>query len=144
MYRIYKREELLGKVDVPTYIKKQDGVFIPCVLKEAEGIAYKGNPYSLEGQSMDGAWGEVLIVETDGASELVEQGAVISLTMADEKIASMIAAQNLMDELIGNETVFKKETFKELYKVGNIRKDQINSLLEKDKISQEDYDFIIN
>lgn len=91
MYRIYKREELLGKVDVPTYIKKQNGVFIPCVLKEAEGIAYKGNPYSLEGQSMDGAWGEVLIVETDGASELIEQGAAVSLTIADEKIASMIA-----------------------------------------------------
>lgn len=40
-----------------------------------------------------------------------------------------------MDELISSGTVFKKETFKELYKVGNIRKDQINSLLEKNKIS---------
>lgn len=93
---------------------------------------------------MDGAWGEVLIVETDGASELVEQGAVISLSMADEKIESMIATQNLMDELIDSEINFKKETFKELYKVGNIRKDQINSLLEKHKISQEEYDFIIS
>lgn len=67
MYRIYKREELLGKVDVPTYIKKQDGVFVPCVLKEAEGIAYNSTPYSLEGQAMDGSWGEVILVETDGA-----------------------------------------------------------------------------
>lgn len=49
MYRIYKREELLGKVDVPTYIKRKEGVFVPCGLREAEGVAYKGNPYSLEG-----------------------------------------------------------------------------------------------
>lgn len=144
MYRIYKREELLGKVDVPTYIKRKEGVFVPCVLREAEGVAYKGNPYSLEGQSMDGAWGEVLIVETDGASELIEQGTIISLSMANEKIESMIAAQNLIDELIDSEISFKKETFKELYKVGNIRIDQINSLLEKNKISQEEYDFIIS
>ena len=144
MYRIYKREELLGKVDVPTYIKRKEGVFVPCALREAEGVAYKGNPYSLEGQSMDGAWGEVLIVETDGASELIEQGTIISLSMANEKIESMIAAQNLIDELIDSEISFKKETFKELYKVGNIRIDQINSLLEKNKISQEEYDFIIS
>ena len=66
------------------------------------------------------------------------QGTIISLTMADEKISSMIASQNLMDELIENEI-----TFKELYKVGNIRKDQLNDWLKKNKISQEDYDFII-
>ena len=48
-----------------------------------------------------------------------------------------------MDELIENEITFKKETFKELYKVGNIRKDQLNDWLKKNKISQEDYDFII-
>lgn len=41
---------------------------------------------------MDGAWGEVLIVETDGASELIEQETIISLSMANEKIESMIAA----------------------------------------------------
>jgi len=64
--------------------------------------------------------------------------------MANEKIESMIAAQNLIDELIDSEISFKKETFKELYKVGNIRIDQINSLLEKNKISQEEYDFIIS
>lgn len=143
MYRIYKRGKLLGKVDVPIYIKKQYGVFVPCVLKEAEGIAYNSTPYSLEGQTMDGSQGEVILVETDDASELIEQEAVISLTMADEKITSMIASQNLMDELIENGIVLKKETFKELYKVGNIRKDQLNDWLRKNKISQEDYDFII-
>lgn len=143
MYRIYKRGKLLGKVDAPTYIKRQDGVFVSCVLKEAEGIAYNSTPYSLEGQTMDGSQGEVILVETDGASELIEQGAVISLSMANEKITSMIASQNLMDELIENEITFKKETFKELYKVGNIRKDQLNDWLKKNKISQEDYDFII-
>ena len=144
MYRIYKRGELLGKVDVPIYIKKQDGVFVPCILKEAEGIAYNSTPYSLEGQTMDGSQGEVILVETDSARELMEQGAVISLSMADEKITSMIASQNLMDELIENGIVLKKETFKELYKVGNIRKDQLNDWLKKNKISQEDYDFIIS
>lgn len=143
MYRIYKRGKLLGKVDVPIYIKKQDGVFVPCVLKEAEGIAYNSTPYSLEGQTMDGSQGEVILVETDDASELIEQEAVISLTMADEKITSMIASQNLMDELIENGIVLKKEAFKELYKVGNIRKDQLNDWLKKNKISQEEYDFII-
>ena len=55
MYRIYKRGELLGKVDVPTYIKKQNGVFVPCTLKEAEGIAYNSTPYNLEGQVMEGS-----------------------------------------------------------------------------------------
>ena len=143
MYRIYKRGELLGKVDVPTYIKKQDGVFVPCTLKEAEGIAYNSTPYNLEGQIMEGSQGEVILVETDGAGELIEQEVVISLTMAGEKISSMIASQNLMDELIENEITFKKETFKELYKVGNIRKDQLNDWLKKNKISQEDYNFII-
>lgn len=143
MYRIYKRGELLGKVDAPIYIKKQDGVFVSCTLKEAEGIAYNSTPYSLEGKAMEGSQDEVILVETDGAGELMEQGTIISLTMANEKISSMIASQNLIDELIENGIVLKKETFKELYKVGNIRKDQLNDWLKKNKISQENYDFII-
>lgn len=63
--------------------------------------------------------------------------------MADEKITSMIASQNLMDELIENGMSFKKETLKELYNVGNIRRDQLDNLLKKNKISQEEYDFIV-
>lgn len=63
--------------------------------------------------------------------------------MADEKITSMIASQNLMDELIENGMSFKKETLKELYSVGNIRRDQLDNLLKKNKISQEEYDFIV-
>ena len=65
MYKIIKDGVLVGITTAPTYIKMQEnGCFGLCSREEAEGIAFDGKPYSLNGRmKMDGV--EVASVEED-------------------------------------------------------------------------------
>ena len=65
MYKIIKDGVLVGITTAPTYIKMQEnGCFGLCPREEAEGIAFDGKPYSLNGRmKMDGV--EVASVEED-------------------------------------------------------------------------------
>ncbi len=92
MYKIIDTKDgsAVGSTEKPVFIKKSSttGCFISTTAKNAQGIAYLGTPYNLQGRDSVGANETVLVVEVDAgtiADKTAENSAVI-----DEILISML------------------------------------------------------
>ncbi|MCD8208779.1 MAG: hypothetical protein LUD72_12640 [Bacteroidales bacterium] len=79
MYRIITKDgEEIATVEAPNYIRKADnGCFVLTERAKADGVAVDGSPYAIIGHELDGAAGEVIISEFDGAAQFSHQISVL-------------------------------------------------------------------
>ena len=69
MYKIIDTRDgaVIGTTDKPLFIRKKPstGCYVSTVAEEAQGIAFQGTPYNLQGKDGVGAEKTVLVVEFD-------------------------------------------------------------------------------
>lgn len=92
MYKIIDAANgaVIGTTDKPLFIRKKEttGCYVNATAKDAQGVAYRGTPYNLQGKAGVGAEKTVLVVEFDSgtiADKTDENSAAI-----DEIIISML------------------------------------------------------
>ena len=82
----------VGKAENVLYIKKKGAVNVETTRAEAQGVAYKSEPYNLAGTEGVGAEETVVVVECDGGVETSETQAAVAANSAaiDDIIISML------------------------------------------------------
>lgn len=149
MYKIFKGNDVVGIVDVPTYIAEKNGVYISATVDSAQGVSFDSVPYRLSGledyteafKSLD----EVLLVETDGSSEITLVDNTHDTNEANLVLANMVEWQSYIDNMIESGYDFSNDTesLKRKYTMGYVRNDQLLLMVKKNLISQAQYDSIV-
>ena len=83
MFKIISNDEVIGYANEIRYIRKgSNGCYQQCQLERAQGIAFKGTPYSLEiDGKLEGAVGTASILQYDDADEAFKQDEKIQQTV---------------------------------------------------------------
>lgn len=97
MYSISTTHGELGMVDAPTYIYRQsNGYFGLCDEERAQGIAYNGQAYQLNGrESMGGELETVRVAQVDAGARLTAQAGISDQLRADVDFIAMMADTDL-------------------------------------------------
>lgn len=95
MYKIINAKDgtEIGSTENPRYIKKKDtGCYIQTDRQNAQGIAYKGTAYNLQGRDGIDADDTVILIEYDAGTEADRTAAAIAENSAaiDELVISML------------------------------------------------------
>ena len=83
----------IGSTETPRFIKKKStGCYIQTDKQNAQGVAYKGTAYNLQGRDGIGADDTVLLIEYDAGTEADRNAAAIAENSAaiDELVISML------------------------------------------------------
>ena len=138
MYKINKNGTTLAMTEAPTYIKRaENGCLVLCLEPDAEGIAYAGKVYHLEGRpDMDGAE-TVSLERVDAGAEISkanEAGRIVFVTMAEAGTIDPITAADHADFFMDWAAGVK-------YTTGQIRRHKDGNLYKclSDHTSQEDW-----
>lgn len=121
MYKIINAEgRELGITELPYYIRlTENGSFVPCGEKDAQGVAVDGTPYHLFGrESMGEELETVLLRETDGGNIIQEQQSVSGIVFVS------LAESGGIDDVTASEhtDLFSPWAYPINYTVGQIRK----------------------
>lgn len=96
MYKIINAADgsIIGTTEKPLFIRKKEttGCYINTSTANAQGVAYRGTAYNLQGKEGVGAEDTVILVEFDSGNEVDETKAAIAENSAaiDEIIISML------------------------------------------------------
>lgn len=119
MYKIISDTgQVIGYTDEVRYIKKHsNGCYVQCGFEEAEGVAFKSTPYSLDTEGhLEGAEGTVSLLSEDETDEVFKQSQDISETQdglmetydltaeaADDMADVRTALEEIYEMIIGGE-----------------------------------------
>lgn len=128
MYKIEKDGATMALVETPTYIKqKESGCFVLCDEGDAQGIAYNGTPYHIDGrQEMEGAT-TVSLSYTDGGAEITKSAEASNIVFVAMAEAGDIDTATATE----NAALFAEWAYPVAYVVGNIRTDPLDGNLYK-------------
>ena len=96
MYKIIdvKDGATVGRTETPLFIKKKEtsGCYVQTKAESAQGVAYRGTAYNLQGKDGVGATDTVILVEVDAGTEADETAAALAENSAaiDNIIISML------------------------------------------------------
>lgn len=96
MYKIIDTKDgaVIGRTEAPLYIKIKvsTGCYIQTGAESAQGIAYRGTAYNLQGREPLGAEDTVILIETDAGTETDEISSALAenSTAIDNIIISML------------------------------------------------------
>ena len=96
MYKIINANggAVIGRTETPLFIRKKTstGCYINATEKDAQGIAFQGTPYNLQGCDGVGATDTVILVEFDAGTEADKTAATLDENSAaiDNIIISML------------------------------------------------------
>lgn len=121
MFKIINAEgREIGKTEAPYYIKiAENGSFIPCEERDAQGVTHSGRTFRLFGRSgLSSDYEAVILAETDGGSELdaaTSTASIIFVTLAEAgQIDNTTAAEHAAQ--------FGEWAYPVAYKIGAIRR----------------------
>ena len=109
----------IGKTEAPYYIKiAENGSFVPCEERDAQGVTHSGRTFRLFGRSgLSSDYEAVVLAETDGGSELdaaTSTASIVFVTLAEAgQIDTTTAAEHAAQ--------FGEWAYPVTYKVGAIR-----------------------
>ena len=73
----------IGSTEKPRYIrKKSTGCYVQTSEAEAQGVAFKGAAYNIQGREGVGAEETVMLIEFDGGDAVSEVGAAVEANSA--------------------------------------------------------------
>lgn len=110
----------IGKTEAPYYIKiAENGSFVPCEERDAQGVTHSGRTFRLFGRSgLSSDYEAVILAETDGGSELdaaTSTASIIFVTLAEAgQIDNTTAAEHAAQ--------FGEWAYPVAYKIGAIRR----------------------
>ena len=96
MYKIIDTKDgaVIGSAERLLFIRKKPstGCYISTTKEDAQGIAFQGTPYNLQGRDGVGAEDTVILVEVDAGTEADETAAALAENSAaiDSLIISML------------------------------------------------------
>lgn len=96
MYKIIDTRDgaTIGRTDKPLFIRKKEttGCYVQTNVESAQGVAYMGTAYNLQGKDGVGATDTVILVEVDAGTETDETKAALAENSAaiDNIIISML------------------------------------------------------
>ena len=95
MYKIINTKDgtEIGSTETPRFIKKKStGCYIQTDKQNAQGVAYKGTAYNLQGRDGIGADDTVFLIEIDGGVETDNNAAAIADCSAaiDDIVVAML------------------------------------------------------
>ena len=109
----------IGKTEAPYYIKiAENGSFVPCEERDAQGVTHSGRTFRLFGRSgLSSDYEAVVLAETDGGSELdaaTSTSSIVFVALAEAgQIDTTTAAEHAAQ--------FGEWAYPVTYKVGAIR-----------------------
>ena len=98
MYKIISTKDgsTVGSTEKPNFIRKKEssGCYVATDEKSAQGVAYKGTAYNIQGKDGVGADDTVILIEYDAGTEADKNSAAIAENSAaiDNLIVSMLEA----------------------------------------------------
>ncbi|MBR1647937.1 MAG: hypothetical protein IJ685_14435 [Selenomonadaceae bacterium] len=96
MYKIIDTKDgaVIGRTETPLFIRKKEtsGCYVQTKAELAQGVAYLGTPYNLQGRDGVGAEDTVILVEVDAGTEADKTTAALAKNSAaiDSLIISML------------------------------------------------------
>lgn len=96
MYKIIDTKDgaVIGRTETPLFIRKKEttGCYVQTKAESAQGVAYRGTAYNLQGKDGVGATDTVILVEVDAGTEVDETAAILAENSAavDNIIISLL------------------------------------------------------
>ena len=96
MYKLIKDGVLVGKVESPLYVKKNNGIWVESSREEAEAVSFNGFVYPIN---------EIILYFED----VGEQIGFANVDLANLELKDRLGVQAIVDVMISNKCKFTKE-----------------------------------